>query len=105
MVEETSHASASAASHSFVTSAARDSPAGTVDQPTAVYLKTLRQGGRIGPQRRPAYQLASLTAKHDYPSVDAGAKAVREHCIGRKANQSGKSATTMPEIIALQGTR
>ncbi|MFY0531764.1 hypothetical protein [Nannocystis pusilla] len=75
---------------------------GTVDQPTAVYLKTLRQGGRIGPQRRPAYQLASLTAKDDYPSVDAGAKAVREHCIGRKANQSGKAATTMPESIALQ---
>lgn len=75
---------------------------GTVDQATAVYLKALRQGGRIGPHRRPAYQLAALTAKDDYPSVDAGARALREHCLGRKANAEGRSATTMPEIIALQ---
>lgn len=75
---------------------------GTVDQPTAVYLKALREGGKIGPNRRPAYQLQALTLADDFTRPDGGAIYLRGECTGRKPNKSGKDATTIPEIIALQ---
>jgi hypothetical protein len=75
---------------------------GTVDQPTAVYLKALREGGKIGPQRRPAYQLQAMTLKDDFGSADAGGKYLREECTGRSRNSPGGKSNTMPEIIALQ---
>ncbi|MDC0667361.1 hypothetical protein [Nannocystis radixulma] len=75
---------------------------GTVDQPTAVYLKALREGGKIGPNRRPAYQLQAMTLKDDFGSADTGGKFLRDECTGRPANKSGGKSTTMPEIVALQ---
>ena len=75
---------------------------GTVDQPTAVYLKALREGGKIGPNRRPAYQLQALTPADDFSKPDGGAIYLREECTGRTPNLNGKNATTMPEIVALQ---
>ena len=75
---------------------------GTVDQPTAVYLKALRRGGKIGPGRRPAYQMKSLTLADDFATPDLGATYLRQMCLDRDANVNGKKATTMPEIVALQ---
>ena len=75
---------------------------GTVDQPTAVYLKALREGGKIGPNKRPAYQLQALAQTDDFTRPDGGAIFLRDECTGRKPNKNGKDATTMPEIVALQ---
>ncbi|PCC73720.1 hypothetical protein SAMN02745121_06838 [Nannocystis exedens] len=75
---------------------------GTVDQPTAVYLKALREGGKIGPGRRPAYPLQPLTSKDDFASPDALATFLREECTKRTPNAPGAKSTTMPEIVALQ---
>lgn len=75
---------------------------GTVDQPTAVYLKALRRGAKIGPGKRPAYQMKSLTLADDFATPDLGATYLRQMCLDRDANTSGKKATTMPEIVALQ---
>lgn len=72
----------------------------TVDQPTAVYLKALREGGRIGPRNRPAYQL--FVDPPDLPSPDAGAVFIRKTCTDRPRNVDGKKAHTMPEALALQ---
>lgn len=73
---------------------------GAVDTATAVYLKALREGGRIGPRRRPAYQL--FENPDDLPSGDAGAVFIRDNCTKRPENHEGKHAATMPESIALQ---
>ncbi|MCY0985738.1 hypothetical protein OV203_01260 [Nannocystis sp. ILAH1] len=75
---------------------------GTVDQPTAVYLKALREGGKIGPGRRPAYQLQPLTSKDDFATPDELATFLREECTKRTPNSPGAKSTTMPEIVALQ---
>jgi hypothetical protein len=75
---------------------------GTVDQPTAVYLKALREGGKIGPGKRPAYQLRPLTGADDFATADDGARHLRDECTGRPDNQNGKKCETMPEIVALQ---
>ena len=76
---------------------------GAVDQPTAVYLKALLEGGRIGPERRAGYRLP--THVDDFASADEGAKIIRETLIARGPN-SGEGeetkARTMPEILALQ---
>lgn len=72
----------------------------TVDQPTAVYLKALREGGRIGPHNRPAYQL--FVDPPDLASPDAGATFIRKTCTDRPRNVEGKKARTMPEVLALQ---
>lgn len=75
---------------------------GTVDQPTAVYLKALREGGKIGAGRRPAYQLQPLSSKDDFANADEGAKHLRDECTRRPRNQPGAKCETMPEIVALQ---
>ena len=75
---------------------------GTVDQPTAVYLKALREGGKIGPGRRPAYQMQPLSLKDDFASADEGAVHLRDECTSRPRNQPGRKCETMPEIVALQ---
>jgi hypothetical protein len=73
---------------------------GTVDMPTAVYLKALREGGAIGPNQRIAYQM--FVDPPDFPSGDAGGQYIRDKCIARPANREGRNATTMPESLALQ---
>ena len=75
---------------------------GTVDRATAVYLKALREGGKIGASRRMGYQLERLAAEDDFGDADAGATFLREECTSRTPNQPGRKATTMPEIFALQ---
>jgi hypothetical protein len=72
----------------------------TVDQPTAIYLKALREGGKIGPHARPAYQL--LADPSDVRNSEEGASRVRKACVDRPRNAEGKRATTMPEVLGLQ---
>ncbi len=73
---------------------------GTLDQPTAIYLKALRQGGRIGPHDRPAYQL--FADPPDVHGAQQGADRIRKLCTDRARNTDGKRATAMPEVLALQ---
>jgi hypothetical protein len=73
---------------------------GMVDQATAVYIKALREGGRIGPERRSAYQL--LANPEDFADANEGAAFIRKECTSRPDNQDGRPAKTMPEMFALQ---
>ncbi len=73
---------------------------GTVDQPTAVYLKALREGAQIGPDHRPGYHL--LVDPPDVANKDEGCKYIRRRCLERPPNTSGRKATTAPESLLLQ---
>ena len=75
---------------------------GTVDQATAVYLKALREGGKIGPNRRLGYQLERLGAADEFADPDVSAMFLRDECTSRTPNKPGAKCTTMPEIFALQ---
>lgn len=75
---------------------------GTVDQATAVYLKALREGGKIGPKQRLGYQLERLTLKDEFGDKDTSATFLRAECTSRTANKPAAKCTTMPEIYALQ---
>lgn len=75
---------------------------GTVDQATAVYLKALREGGKIGPNRRLGYQLQRLSTADEFADRDTGAIFLRHECTSRKPNKPKAVSTTMPEIFALQ---
>jgi hypothetical protein len=74
--------------------------AGTVDQATAVYIKAMLAGARVGPKRRPAYRL--VTDAEDFKSKDEGAAFLRDGLRGLPSNKGSTRAKTMPEIIALQ---
>lgn len=73
---------------------------GIVDHATAVYLKALMEGGRIGPDKRAAYRLP--TKLEDFADAAAGAQFIRDHLRGLGDNRSKKKAVTIPEIIAIQ---
>jgi hypothetical protein len=75
---------------------------GTVDQATAVYLKALREGGKIGPNRRLGYQLQRLGTADEFADRDVSAMFLREECTSRTPNKPGAKCSTMPEIFALQ---
>jgi len=73
---------------------------GAVCQATAVYLKALSEGGRIGPQRRPAYRLATNVS--DFSSADESAQFMRSRCRGWGDNRKEARAITVPEVLILQ---
>lgn len=73
---------------------------GSVDQATAVYIKALLEGGRIGPKKRAGYRIP--TNIDDFGSADEGAQFLRDTLIALGPNEDKKPAKTMPEILALQ---
>jgi len=73
---------------------------GAVCQATAVYLKALSEGGRIGPQRRPAYRIATNVS--DFASAEESAQFIRDRCREWGDNRKQARAVTVPEAIILQ---
>ncbi len=73
---------------------------GIVDPATAVYIKAMLQGARIGPRGKIAYRPA--VDVEDFGSQDEGATYLRQTLRDRPDNRGRSRAATMPEILALQ---